>query len=219
GDAVCDRRARVAALLRSINAAQAYRRGVSMATDVHRLLEPGHGLRGDENLGLFEESDLDALRNFARIDCATYLPADILCKVDRASMAVALEARAPLLDYRVVEHAWRYPTSALVADDLGTKAPLKRLLYAHVPRALVDRPKRGFAVPLPQWLRGPLKGWADALLLDAPADDPLRQSAVADCWARLQRGDDDYERIVWAMLMWRLWCRERLGAPAAAGLA
>src|SRR5690606_17257230 len=101
------------------------------------------------------------------MDALTYLPGDILVKVDRAAMSASLETRAPLLDPRVVELAWRLPLSSKIAGRQG-KRILRDILYRHVPRSLVDRPKQGFAVPLDQWLRGALRDWAEAQL------DPLR---------------------------------------------
>ena len=96
------------------------------------------------------------------LDSLNYLPDDIMVKVDRASMAVSLETRAPMLDHRVAELAWRLPFDAKVRGSV-TKWVLREIVYRHVPRELVDRPKSGFAVPLADWIRGPLREWARAL--------------------------------------------------------
>ncbi|UZK69011.1 asparagine synthase (glutamine-hydrolyzing) [Sphingomonas sp. S1-29] len=139
-------------------------------------------------------------------DMLGYLPNDILTKVDRASMAVGLETRVPFLDHHVVEQAWRTPLAFKKRDGQG-KWLLRQILYRHVPPALIDRPKAGFAVPIGAWLRGPLRDWAEELLrhdqlrLDPLLDpDPIRRR-----WEAHVEGSQDWTASLWGVLMYRAW--------------
>jgi asparagine synthase (glutamine-hydrolysing) len=140
------------------------------------------------------------------LDAVTYLPDDILVKLDRASMAVALEARVPLIDYRLVAFAWRLPLDMKINRGVS-KWILRQVLYRHVDRSLVDRPKMGFAVPVHHWLRNELKDWAAALL------DPgrLRQEGffdpqqVQDKWSAHQSGRMNWRYHLWDILMFQAW--------------
>ena len=124
-------------------------------------------------------------------------------------MAAYLETRAQFLDNRVVEFAWRMPLSMKVSGGRG-KVLLRQLLYRHVPRALMDRPKMGFSIPLDEWLRGPLRDWAEALL----AEDRLRSEGFLDpvpiriVWAQHLRGDASFGYRLWSVLMFQAWLED-----------
>ncbi len=138
-------------------------------------------------------------------DQLSYLPDNQMTKVDRASMAASLEARVPLLDHRVIEHSWRFPASSLLADG-QSKAPLRHLLYSMVPRELIERPKTGFSVPLVNWLRGPLRPWAEELFaVSALEGSPLNGTAVRETWTAFRDGHDGYAASVWTSLMFESW--------------
>ena len=134
-------------------------------------------------------------------DCLSYMPDDILVKVDRAAMAFSLETRAPFLDHRVFEFAWRVPAAQKIAEGKG-KQPLRQLLDRYVPRHLIDRPKRGFAPPIASWLRGPLRPWAEELLTESSINDSglLDVAAVRRMWSQHSRGISDHATRLWAVL-------------------
>jgi asparagine synthase (glutamine-hydrolysing) len=148
----------------------------------------------------------DRAGRMALADSLTYLPDDILTKVDRATMSVGLEARVPLLDHRVLELAWRIDPAEMRVGALG-KAPLREILHRYVPRELVDRPKRGFEVPLAGWLRGPLKPWAEDMLAPGRLADEgfFDQSVIMRHWREHQAGRRNWHRRLWPVLMFQSW--------------
>jgi len=139
-------------------------------------------------------------------DLLGYLPDDILAKVDRASMGTSLEVRAPLLDHRVVEFAWRLPINQKIRGGVG-KWLLRRILEHHVPRALFERPKHGFGVPIDAWLRGPLREWAEDLLSEQrlQREGFLDPAPVRSALREHLQGRRNYQYKLWTVLMFQSW--------------
>lgn len=149
-------------------------------------------------------------------DMQSYLPGDILVKVDRAAMSASLETRVPLLDHRVVEQAWRTPLEFKMRGGKGGgqgKWALRQILYRYVPKELIERPKAGFAIPIGTWLRGPLREWAEELLSDAAlAEQPaLDARMIRARWAEHLSGTHDRTGSLWGVLMFQAWAREWRG--------
>ena len=140
------------------------------------------------------------------MDLVTYLPGDVLAKVDRASMGVSLEVRSPLLDHRVVEYAWRMPQSMKLKGGEG-KWALRQVLDRHVPRTLVVGPKRGFAAPVGDWLRGSLREWAEWLISERRLADEgfLNPGPIRDAWEQHLGGRRNLQEPLWGVLMFQAW--------------
>ena len=186
-----------------------YRRLTSHCDDPASVVidgfEPATLLTGDAP----DLPGLDQVQCMMAMDMLTYLPDDILVKVDRAVMGVSLESRTPLLDHRVVEFAWRLPQSMKLRNG-QTKWALRQVLYRHVPKKLIERPKMGFGVPIDSWLRGPLRDWAESLLNEERLQRegyfhsvPIRQK-----WAEHLSGQRNFAYYLWNVLMFQAWLEE-----------
>lgn len=211
-----DRLRKVAEVLRCDGPDELYRRLISHDTTPDKTVIGGHEPAGVA--GIARPSFDDFRETMMYLDTLSYLPGDILTKVDRASMAVSLESRIPFLDTRVAEFAWRLPMSAKVKDGVG-KHILRTILYRHVPQTLIDRPKMGFGVPLAMWLAGPLREWRHALL--APTRIANEGYFDASVVSQLQQQVDTglggaaiYR--TWDIMMFQAWLDEHRGAVAAA---
>jgi asparagine synthase (glutamine-hydrolysing) len=157
---------------------------------------------------------IDAVEHMMFCDAATYLPDDILCKVDRAAMSCGLETRMPFLDSRVVDLAWRLPMTMKIRGNTS-KWALRQVLYNYVPKNLIDRPKTGFGIPIGKWLRGPLREWADCLL----DESRLRQEGyfhpkpIRELWGEHLTGKRDYTPKLWTILMFQAWLEGEKDRP------
>ncbi|MFI9655245.1 asparagine synthase (glutamine-hydrolyzing) [Guyparkeria sp. GHLCS8-2] len=206
---LADRLPKLAEVLSHKDGQSFYRNLVSHAKNPDQLVlgasEPPTILSQPERL-----PNLPGLREqMMYLDAMTYLPDDILTKVDRASMAVSLEARVPLLDHRLVEFAWRVPTEYKFREGQG-KWLLRQVLYRYVPQQIMDRPKMGFGVPIEHWLRGPLREWAEELL----DEKRLREEGFFDpapirkMWEEHVSGKRRWHYYLWDVLMFQAWLEE-----------
>ncbi len=188
-----------------------YRRLISHWAEPEKIVTEGSEQKGVIWDSSIRESIPDFVDRMRYYDMLTYLPDDILTKVDRTSMSVSLEARVPLLDHRVVEFSWQLPMRYKIRNGEG-KWLLRQVLYKYVPKTLMDRPKMGFGVPIDSWLRGPLRDWAEDLLDERKIrqagylnPEPIRQK-----WNEHLSGKHNWQYLLWDVLMFQAWL-ERWG--------
>lgn len=184
---------------------------------VSQIHSPTHWVKGESGRSAVEpptkltgnRPNLDGLNDVEKmmaLDAVSYLPDDILCKVDRAGMGVSLEGRVPFLDHRVFEFAWSLPLDYKLRDG-QTKWPLRQVLHRYVPKSLIERPKMGFGIPLGEWLRGPLRSWAEELI----GSDRLRREGyfypepIRSMWQEHLSGKRNWHHQLWCVLMFQAW--------------
>jgi asparagine synthase (glutamine-hydrolysing) len=200
---------KLAEVLSVSSEAEFYRVLVSLWKQPEKLVLGGH----EPITVLSDPAGSPNMKSFVQtmqyLDSISYLPDDILCKVDRAAMAVSLETRVPFLDHRIVEFAWRLPMHQKIRNGQG-KWLLRQVLHKYVPRHLIERPKMGFGIPIDAWLRGPLKDWAEALI----DEKRLREEGFFDPepirrkWDQHISGHNNWAYHLWGVLMFQLWLED-----------
>lgn len=201
------------------DAREAYLELTSQWSDPESVVIGGHEPRWPEDDARLTALLTDNVERMQYLDTVSYLPGDILTKVDRASMAVSLEARTPILDHRVAEFAWSLPLSLKIRDR-QSKWVLRQVLYKYVPRELVDRPKSGFGIPVGAWLCGPLRDWAEDLLDAKRMREAglLNPAPIRARWAEHLAGKRNWQHALWNVLMFEAWRRQHAGRAASASI-
>lgn len=204
---------RLARVLRAPSTSGMYQQLVSTRDSVGDLVRGTH----DTSIAVarvLDDPSLGVAERMMLYDQLVYLPDDLLAKLDRASMAASLEARAPLLDHRITELAWRLPMRVKIRGSRG-KWILRELLERRLPRAVFERPKMGFSPPIGPWLRGPLRPWAEDLLLRESPGGLLDAAGVKATWTAFRDGAQENELLVWALAIYRAWEDRWVGGISA----
>jgi asparagine synthase (glutamine-hydrolysing) len=207
---VGDRAHKLASIMTATSADDVYRWLISQERDPESVVVAGRESRLDRELWadyemrLLQRSDFSDRMMFN--DLVSYLTDDILCKVDRAAMAASLETRAPFLDHRIAEFAWQLPPNMKIRDGQG-KWLLRQVLYRYVPRALIERPKQGFGVPIDAWLRGPLRDWAASLLDESRlvSEGFFNAAPIRLKFEEHLSGRRNWQYWLWNVLMFQAW--------------
>ena len=204
---------KIAAVLPSRSSEELYHRLVSMWQDPAEVVIGGDEPPTPLSSARASLGNLSAVERMMALDLITYLPDDILCKLDRAAMSVSLETRVPLLDPEVVQFAWRLPLHLKLRDG-QSKWVLRQLLYRYVPPKLIERPKMGFAVPIGDWLRGPLRDWSEDLLDRdrLESEGYFHVGPVRRLWAQHVSGQGNMQYPLWCVLMFQSWLDAQKGS-------
>jgi asparagine synthase (glutamine-hydrolysing) len=202
---------KAAAVIGSDSIDDLYQRLISTNPDSDHLMREPASYGPFDGWDLAPITGMRATERMMALDAATYLSGDILTKVDRAAMANSLETRMPILDPDVFEFAWSLPIDMKIRGSV-TKWPLRELLYRHVPRALINRPKMGFGIPIGAWLRGPLREWGEAMLEEKSIEmnGLFNPAEVQRLWTVHLSGSRNYQHQLWPILMVQAWLKDSL---------
>ncbi len=192
--------------LSSRDSSDFYKKIVSHFDNTESIVLNSHEPKTPLDSKLIKNEFPNLLERMMFLDQLTYLPDDILTKLDRASMAVSLEARVPFLDHRLLEFAWKIKPELKVDSGKG-KVILRNLLYQYLPKGMMERPKMGFAVPIDEWLRGPLRNWANELLSERTIknDGYFNSIVVKKLWEEHLSGKKNWQNQLWDILMFQMW--------------